>query len=117
MRLYLDQMLHADLAVLLRTEGHNVLTEDGHATAEDAEILSRAIDDDRVVVTLDKHFGNWLTLPLSKHSGVIRMKVSPTITDEIAPLLIPFLSRHQQTELHNRLVIISRFSERWITTA
>ena len=66
MRLYLDQMLHADLAVLLRTEGHNVLTatEDGHATAEDAEILSRAIDDDRVVVTLDKHFGNWLTSPL-----------------------------------------------------
>jgi len=118
-RLYLDQMLHAELATLLRAEGHDVLTasEDGHARAEDTVLLSRAIDENRVVVTLDKHFGNWLILPLFKHTGVVRVKVSPTTTDEVSPLLIPFLSRHQQADFRNRLVIVSRFSERWITTA
>jgi len=119
LRLYLDQMLHGDLAALLRAERHDVLTafDDGHSRAQDEQILSRAIDEDRVLVTLDKHFGNWLTLPLSKHSGVVRIKVSPTTTDEIAPLLIPFLGRHQQHDFPNRLVIISRLSERWINTA
>src|SRR5688572_25628700 len=119
LRLYHDQMLDVELAVLLRAEGHDVLTadQDGRARAVDMEILSRSIDENRVVVTLDKHFGNWLTLHLSKHPGVVRIKISPTTTDEIAPLLIPFLRRHEQQEFRNRLVIVSRFSERWITTA
>ena len=74
MRIYLDQMLHGELAGLLRAEGHDVLmaSEDGCARAEDTEVLSRAIDQDRELATLDKHFGNWLTLRLARHSGVIQ---------------------------------------------
>ena len=119
MRLYLDQMLRADLAVLLRAEGHDVLraSEAGQSTADDAGILRRAIDDDRTLVTLDEHFGDWAVLPLDRHSGVVRLKIHPTPTSNAASLLIPFLVAHDQEELSSRLIIITPGRERWIATA
>ena len=61
MRLYLDQMFHIDLAALLRSRGHEVLcaSEAGQQTADDTEILRRAISESRILVTMDEHFGDW----------------------------------------------------------
>lgn len=119
MRLYLDQMLRVDLAELLRSAGHDVLraTEAGQSTADDAQILNRAIDDGRILVTLDEHFGDWAVLPLDKHPGVIRLKIHPTTTSKAAKLLLPFLQSHKQEEFQDHLVILSRVAERWIKTS
>jgi predicted nuclease of predicted toxin-antitoxin system len=70
-RLYLDQMLRHEVAQALRDEGHDVLraTEVGQARADDHQILQKAISENRVLVTLDEHFGDWVILPLSEHSG------------------------------------------------
>ena len=40
--------------------------------------LAEAIAENRILVTLDEHFGDWVILPLSKHPGVIRLKINPT---------------------------------------
>ena len=119
MRLYLDQMFRVDLAQGLRAEGHDVVRagEVGQATADDAEILRLAIEQDRTLVTLDEHFGDWAVLPLDSHCGVIRLKIHPTTTDNAARLLIPFLAAHGQEEFQNRLIILSRAAERWVKTA
>ena len=119
MRLYLDQMLRVDLAELLRSAGHDVLrpAEVGQSTADDAEILNRAIDDGRTLITLDEHFGDWAVLPLDKHPGVIRLKIHPTTTFNAANLLLPFLQAHKQEEFQDHLVILSRTTERWIRTS
>ena len=65
-RLYLDQMLRHEVAQALRDEGHDVLraTEVGQARADDDQILQKAISENRVLVTLDEHFGDWVILPL-----------------------------------------------------
>ena len=65
-RLYLDQMLRHEVAQALRDEGHDVLraTEVGQARADDHQILQKAISENRVLVTLDEHFGDWVILPL-----------------------------------------------------
>jgi len=80
LKLYLDQMLRLDVAQALRGEGHDVIraSEVGQARADDYEILQKAITENRILVTLDEHFGDWVVLPLSKHPGVIRLKVNPT---------------------------------------
>ncbi|MHC4180963.1 MAG: DUF5615 family PIN-like protein [Planctomycetota bacterium] len=119
MRLYLDQMLRVDLAGLLRSAAHDVLraAEAGQSTADDAEILNQAIDDDRTLITLDEHFGDWAVLPLDRHPGVIRLKIHPTTTANAAKLLLPFLEAHVQEELQDHLIIVSRLGERWIRTA
>lgn len=68
MRLYLDQMLRADLAELLQSHGHDIVraAEAGQARADDALILQRAVAEQRTLITLDGHFGDWVVLPLSE---------------------------------------------------
>jgi len=119
MKLYLDQMFRVDLAELLRRQGHDVLraAEAGQSTADDAEILQRAIDEQRTLVTLDEHFGDWAVLPLDRHPGVIRLKTHPTTTANVARLLLPFLAAHDREELRDHLIILSRATERWVNTA
>jgi predicted nuclease of predicted toxin-antitoxin system len=117
-RLYLDQMLRVELASLLRDGGHDVIraSEVGHARADDAMVLERAVQEERILVTIDGHFGDWVVLPLSEHFGVIRVKAHPTSTENVAKLLLPLLANHSQADFRNKLVILSLRRVRWIQT-
>ncbi len=118
MRIYLDQMLKVDLAVALQKVGHDVLrTEEvGQSRADDEEILHFTIAQDRVLVTLDEHFGDWAILPLNNHPGVIRVKVHPPTTESISTILLPLLSTRNHEDFRNKLVIVSTRNVRWIQT-
>ena len=118
-KLYLDQMFKLDVAEALFGEGHNVMRacEVGQARADDHEILQKAISENRVLVTLDEHFGDWVVLPLSKHPGVIRLKVNPTTSKNVLSLLLPFLRLHSSGQFKNHLIILSPKRARWVYTA
>ena len=118
-KLYLDQMLRYEVAQALRDEGHDVLraTEVGQARADDQQILQKAISENRVLITLDEHFGDWVILPLSEHSGVIRLKINPTTSNNAIKLLLPFLRLHSSAQFKNYLVILSPKRSKWIYTA
>jgi predicted nuclease of predicted toxin-antitoxin system len=118
-RLYLDQMLRYEVAQALRDEGHDVLraTEVGQARADDHQILQKAISENRVLVTLDEHFGDWVILPLSEHSGVIRLKINPTTSNNVIKLLLPFLRLHSSAQFKNYLVMLSPKRSKWVYTA
>jgi len=117
--LYLDQMFRMEVANSLRARGHDVVraAEIGMARADDREIIERASADNRILVTLDEHFGNWAVLPLSVHAGVIRLKVHPPSVANVLPVLHACLSRNAQRDFRNRLLIVDTRRERWITTA
>jgi predicted nuclease of predicted toxin-antitoxin system len=119
MKLYLDQMLGLDVAAALGAEGHDVIrtAERGQERADDAEVLAKAKGEGRILVTVDKHFGDWVVLPLAEHPGVIRIQVHPTLATNVLSLLQPFLAAHRADELRNRLVIVSMSGQRWIRTA
>jgi predicted nuclease of predicted toxin-antitoxin system len=118
LKLYLDQMLRLDVAQALRGEGHDVMraSEVGQARADDYEILQITIAENRILVTLDEHFGDWVILPLSKHPGVIRLKVNPTTSRNIINLLLPFLRLHSSEQFKNHLVILSPKRAKWVHT-
>ena len=117
-RLYLDQMFNLDIAQALRKEGYDVIraSEIGQARADDKEILGRAISENRILVTLDQHFGDWTVLPLSHHPGVIRLKVNPTTSKNVLELLVPFLRRQSFPKFKDHLVILSQQRVKWIAT-
>ncbi len=119
MRLYLDQMFHVRVADALRAKGHDALrvSEIGQERADDEEILQKAIADNRVLITLDEHFGDWVVLPLSRHPGVIRIKVNPTTSERVIKILLPFLRLHSQEEFKDHLIILSEHRVKWILTA
>ncbi len=108
-------MLRLDVADALRKEGYDVIraSEVGQARADDFQVLQKAIDDNRILVTLDEHFGDWVVLPLSKHPGVIRIKVNPTTSNNITKLLLPFLRIHSSGQFKNYLVILSQKRAKW----
>jgi predicted nuclease of predicted toxin-antitoxin system len=119
LKLYLDQMLRLEVAQTLHDEGHDVVraSEVGQARADDQQILQKAIDENRTLITLDQHFGDWVLLPLSKHPGVVRLRVNPTTSENIIKLLIPFLRIHSSKQFTNHLVILSSKRAKWIYTA
>jgi predicted nuclease of predicted toxin-antitoxin system len=119
LRLYLDQMLQTKVVQVLRRAGYDALraTETGQSRADDQEILRLAINQKRILVTLDEHFGDWAVLPLTEHFGVVRVKVNPTTSENILNILIPFLERISPKEIQNHLVIVSASREKWISTA
>jgi predicted nuclease of predicted toxin-antitoxin system len=88
LKLYLDQMIPAEVAPQLRDQGYDVLraSETGQDRADDQQILQKTISEDRILLTLDEHFGDWVILPLSRHPGVIRLKVTPTTSRKILNL-------------------------------
>jgi predicted nuclease of predicted toxin-antitoxin system len=118
-KLLLDQMIDAQVAIALDQQGWDVVrvSELGLATADDDQILAMAISQDRVLVTLDEHFGDWAVLPLESHPGVVRLKVSPTTSPNILALLVPFLNEHKERSYVDHLVIVKPSSNRWIRTS
>ena len=112
-------MLRLEVAESLRHEGHDAIraSETGLARADDSEILKAAIEDNRILVTLDDHFGDWVILPLQEHSGVIRLKINPTTSKKALEVLMPFLRLHAQERFKNNLVILSGKRAKWISTA
>jgi predicted nuclease of predicted toxin-antitoxin system len=117
-RLYLDQMFRVDVAQALRKEGYDVLraAEIQQKRADDQQILEAAINENRILVTLDEHFGDWVILPLSQHPGVIRIRVHSTTSERVLNLLLPFLRMHTQEQFKDYLVILSEKRAKWIHT-
>jgi len=112
-------MFRVELAQQLGAAGHDVVRAAQHGLdrADDPEILSQAISQQRVLITLDAHFGDWAILPLAAHGGVIRVKVNPTTTANVLRVLTPLLAGRREQDFANHLVIASPSRVRWILTA
>ena len=72
-------MIDSFVETALDEQGRDVVRvfELGLATADDDQILATAISQDRVLVTLDEHFGDWAVLPLEAHPGVVNIESEP----------------------------------------
>lgn len=112
-------MIQAKVARALQFERYDVLraSDIGQNRFEDHKILETSISLNRILVTLDDHFGDWTILPLHKHPGVIRVKANPTTSDNIIRILIPFIRLHSRKQFNNNLVIVSLKNSKWIRTA
>ncbi len=119
LKIYLDQMFQVNVAQALREQGYDVIraSETGQARADDKQILNKAISENRILITLDEHFGDWVILPLSRHPGAIRLKVHPTASEKVITLLLPFLHLRTREQFKDHLVIISENRVKWILTA
>jgi predicted nuclease of predicted toxin-antitoxin system len=77
---------------------------------DDPVVLSRAAADQRILVTLDKDFGQLIELENQQHSGLVRLREQrPAYQVEAFRLLI---GRHPE-EIEGRVVIVSRLNIRF----
>lgn len=95
MKLLLDQGLPRSAAKLLREAGIDTVhvSEIGCSTADDAAILQRGRDEERVVITLDADFHALLALSRATTPSVIRIRTEGWYGQEAADLIQAVLTR------------------------
>jgi predicted nuclease of predicted toxin-antitoxin system len=95
MKLLLDQGLPRSAASVLRDAGIDVIHtgENGFATAEDAAIIERAQQDERIVVTLDADFHTLLALSGASSPSVIRIRIERLRPEVVTDLLLTILKQ------------------------
>jgi predicted nuclease of predicted toxin-antitoxin system len=73
-KLLLDSCVWGGAAARLRAAGHDVIwSGDWPADPGDEEILARALAEDRLLVTLDKDFGELAIVRGLPHAGILRL--------------------------------------------
>jgi predicted nuclease of predicted toxin-antitoxin system len=109
MKLLLDQGLPRTTASLLRGTGTDAVhtSEVGLSEAEDEEILSRGLVEERVVVTLDADFHALLALAGANKPSVIRIRIQGLRADEMAELVMRVVQQCEADLQHGAVVSVT----------
>ncbi len=105
-----DENIPLAVAHFLRNKGIDIkeVKEAGIHGASDAEIMNLARQEERVLLTFDKHFSNILLYPLHSHFGVIRMRVHPPLLSDIIQALGLFLQKFDLATIRGTLIVLER---------
>ncbi len=98
MKLLLDQGLPLSTAQLLRDIGVDTIhvAEIGLSTAEDTEIIQKAVEEDRVVATLDADFHTILALNEAIVPSVIRIRIERLRAQALTQLLLRVINECEE---------------------
>lgn len=94
MRFLIDNALPPRLAPLLTQAGHNAthVRDYGLQAAKDELILTRALQEDRIIVSADTDFGTLLAAMEAEHPSFILFRDADLhIAEDFAHLLLPAL--------------------------
>lgn len=108
MKLFLDENLSPQHASALRAEGYDAIAvlEVGLSGAADAEVLRFAVENGRVLVTLDADFANVMRFPPAQTCGLVRLKVHPATEARIAQAIRRALLFLQDIDIAGRLAVV-----------
>jgi len=105
-RFLVDRCAGHRLAEWLRRQGHDVVeSRDRGPDPGDQVVLGWAAAEDRVLVTMDKDFGEFIYLEGSPHCGLVRLPEVPA--DRRIKLMAEVLENHSQ-DLAKRYIITVR---------
>ena len=98
MKLLLDQGLPLSAAALLRDAGIDTIHvgEIGMSQAEDSEIIQKAREEERVVVTLDADFHTLLALDEAASPSVIRVRIERLRAQALTDLLLMVIAECEE---------------------
>ncbi len=107
MKLLLDQDVYAATARWLHQLGHDIVlaAEIDCASATDSELLCRARELERILVTRDRDFGQ-LVFVAELRTGVIYLRVLPSTVEATHKELETVLVSHSEDELRNAFVVV-----------
>ena len=100
MRFFSDQDVYHITIGFLRDRGHDVLTarELNMSRAADEELLIKAKEMNRILITRDKDFGALVFLNKIQ-TGVILLRMTPTTVEDAHQQLIRLLDNSKEDEL------------------
>jgi len=107
MRLLLDQDVYAVTARFLVDIGHDVVlaAQIGLSQASDEEILTTAQEENRILITRDRDYGN-LVFVRAMGSGVIYLRILPTTVNKVHSELLQVLETYSEVELVGAFIVV-----------
>ena len=107
MRFLLDQDVYAVTARFITYCGHDVVlvAQIGLSQARDEEILKMAQEQNRILITRDRDYGN-LVFVQEIGTGVIYLRILPTTMKAVHNQLVRVLEKYSEVELANAFVVI-----------
>lgn len=108
MKLKLDENLPNDLGDALTRRGHDVETvlDEGLAGADDAAVLRASTDADRLLLTLDRGFGDVRANPPGTHPGIVVLRPMNQDVASIHELVDRFLELGKLEDLRGCTVVV-----------
>jgi len=80
LKFIVDESTGASVVSYLRNAGHDVLAVvEIMPSAKDHEILQRAVDEDRILITNDKDFGDLVFRSQRLHAGIVLLRLKQDI--------------------------------------
>jgi len=113
MKIVADENISRTVVVWLRKEGHDVawITEK-HGQYTDEQVLRLARKEQRILLTHDKDFGDWIFRRRAPHAGVILLRFQRYEKGLYLAALGKLFCEHSD-RLRNNFVIISENSFRF----
>ncbi len=114
MRFLLDQDVYAATARFLASLGHDVVqaAQVGLSQASDEQLLIVAQEQSRTFVTRDRDFGALVFVKVLG-SGVLYLRMLPSIQDSVHAELVRVLSSYSEEELRKAFVVIEAGAHRF----
>lgn len=113
MRFLVDECTGPSVARWLQQQGHDVFSVYDEARGMDDEgVIRKAFDENRILITNDKDFGEKVYRQLSKHHGVVLLRLE----DERAVIKIKVMEELLKTyadQLPDQFVVVTESSIRF----
>jgi predicted nuclease of predicted toxin-antitoxin system len=108
MRFLADQDLYKVTIDQLKRWGHDVVTvrELRMQRTPDEDLLKKTKEENRLLITRDKDFGTLVFLNKTLSTGVILLKIAPTIIEEVHQEVDRFLKEHSEEDLRYLFCVV-----------
>jgi predicted nuclease of predicted toxin-antitoxin system len=113
-RVKVDEHLPASVAALLRERGYDADTviEEGLAGSTDEDLLVAAREEDRMIVTLDRGFGDIRRYPPGSHPGIVVLRLTDESALATRAAVIQLLDNHDLEDLRGTIAVVQHGSLR-----
>lgn len=106
MKFLVDECTGTSVAEWLRAENYEVFSVfDEWRGASDEEILSKSFNEDYILITMDKDFGEIIFRHQKPHKGVILIRCEPNTFQKRITLLKSLLDHHKENLAFNFVVL------------
>ena len=105
-----DENIFPQVLKFLRKSGHDVkdIQESGLHQITDDKIIEIATEEERTIITFDKHFGDILRYPPQSLSGIILIRIHPPLLEDIFNALNNLFKNYPADSFKGRLVVLSK---------
>jgi predicted nuclease of predicted toxin-antitoxin system len=109
-KLKLDENLPLSLKPRLARRGHDVDTvpDEKLQGAEDPRVLSAAADEGRLLLTLDRGFGDVRRYPPGSHGGIVVIRPADGSRDAVIVAVDQLVEHHDLNDLVGAVAVVQR---------